>query len=65
MPFNAGLDSLIVSSTRIDKVGGGFKFTEGPMWREGRLRISDVVADKILAVKPAGTVALLVDNAGV
>jgi hypothetical protein len=34
------------------------------MWREGRLRIFDVVADKILAVLPAGTVALLVDKAG-
>jgi gluconolactonase len=62
--FDPGLDSLIVPGTRIEKVAGGFKFTEGPMWREGRLWISDVVGDKIFAVSPAGTVALLVDKAG-
>jgi gluconolactonase len=62
--LDKALDSLIAPGTRIEKVAGGFKFTEGPMWREGRLWISDVVGDKIFAVSPAGTVKLLIDKAG-
>lgn len=62
--LDKALDSLIAPGTQIEKVSGGFKFTEGPMWREGRLWISDVVGDKIFAVSPAGKVDLLVDKAG-
>src|SRR6202789_1302626 len=62
--LDKGLDSLIAPGTQIEKVAGGFKFTEGPMWREGRLWISDVVGDKIFAVSPTGKVDLLVDKAG-
>jgi gluconolactonase len=62
--FDKALDALIEPGTQIEKVAGGFKFTEGPMWREGRLWISDVVGDKIYAVSPAGQVELLIDKAG-
>jgi gluconolactonase len=62
--LDKGLDDLIAPGTKIEKVASGFKFTEGPMWREGRLWISDVVGDKIFAVSPAGAVELLFDKAG-
>ncbi|HLX86424.1 MAG TPA: SMP-30/gluconolactonase/LRE family protein [Terriglobales bacterium] len=62
--LDKALDALIAPGTQIEKVAGGFKFTEGPMWREGRLWISDVVGDKIFAVSPTGKVDLLVDKAG-
>jgi gluconolactonase len=62
--FDPALDALIAPGTEIEKVAAGFKFTEGPMWREGRLWISDVVGDKIYAVSPAGQVDLLLDRAG-
>src|SRR5579863_7122726 len=58
------LDSLIAPGTQIEKVAGDFKFTEGPMWREGRLWISDVVGDTIFAVSPSGEVQTLVQKAG-
>ena len=62
--MDKGLDALIAPGTQIEKVAGGFKFTEGPMWRGGRLWISDVVGDKIYAVSPDGHTELLVDKAG-
>ncbi len=62
--FDKALDALIEPGTQIERVARGFKFTEGPMWREGRLWISDVVGDKIYAVSPAGQVELLMDKAG-
>jgi gluconolactonase len=62
--LDKALDSLITPGTPIEKVSGGFKFTEGPMWREGRLWISDVVGDKIFAVSPTGQVELLIEKAG-
>jgi gluconolactonase len=62
--LDTAIDALVAPGTQIEKVAGGFKFTEGPMWREGRLWISDVVGDKIFAVSPAGKVDLLVDKAG-
>jgi len=37
--LDSALDSLIAPGAQIEKVAGGFKFTEGPMWREGRLWI--------------------------
>ncbi len=58
------LDSLIAPGATIEKVAGGFKFTEGPMWRDGRLWISDVVGDKIFAVSPTGKTDLLLEKAG-
>jgi gluconolactonase len=62
--FDDSLDSLIAPGTPIEKVAGDFKFTEGPMWREGRLWISDVVGDTIFAVSPSGAVQVLVEKAG-
>lgn len=62
--FDKALDSVIAPGTQIEKVAGGFRFTEGPMWHEGRLWISDVLGDKILAVSPNGQVEQLIDKAG-
>src|ERR1700756_5723596 len=58
------LDSVIAPGTIVEKVAGGFQFTEGPMWREGRLWFSDLVGNKMYAVSPEGKVELLIDNAG-
>lgn len=62
--FDKDLDAVVAPGTRVEKVAGGFKFTEGPMWREGRIWISDVVADKIFAVAPDGKTEMLIDKAG-
>jgi gluconolactonase len=58
------LDAIISPGTSIEKVATGFKGTEGPMWRDGRLWFSDLVGNRMYAVSPDGKASLLLDNAG-
>jgi gluconolactonase len=62
--LDPALDALIAPETRIERVATGFKFTEGPLWREGRLWFSDLRDDKVLAVTPEGKVETLIAHAG-
>jgi gluconolactonase len=62
--LDPALDALIAPGTEIERIATGFTFTEGPLWREGRLWFSDVRGDKLRAVTPDGKVELLMDNPG-
>jgi gluconolactonase len=62
--LDPALDALIAPGTTIERVATGFKFTEGPLWRQGRLWFSDLKDDKVLAVTPQGKVAVLIAHAG-
>lgn len=62
--LDPALDQLIEPGTKIEKVAGGFQFTEGPMWHEGRLWFSDLVGNKMYAVSPDGKVEVLMDHSG-
>jgi len=62
--LDPGLDAVIAPGTEIERVATGFTFTEGPLWREGKLWFSDVRGDKLRAVTPDGKVQLLLDNSG-
>ncbi|MGC9197904.1 MAG: SMP-30/gluconolactonase/LRE family protein [Acidobacteriaceae bacterium] len=62
--LNPGLDALIAPGTRIERVADTFKFTEGPMWRHGRLWLSDVVGDKVYALSANGKAEVLINKAG-
>jgi gluconolactonase len=62
--LDPALDQLIAPGAQIDRVATGFKFTEGPMWRDGRLWFSDLVGNKMFAVTPDGKVTLLIDHSG-
>jgi gluconolactonase len=62
--LDPALDAVIAPGTRIERVATGFQFTEGPMWREGRLWFSDLRDDKMLAVTPDGKIEVLIAHAG-
>ncbi|MFL6550006.1 MAG: SMP-30/gluconolactonase/LRE family protein [Povalibacter sp.] len=62
--LDPALDALIAPDAQIERVATGFKFTEGPMWRQGRLWFSDLQNDKVLAVTPEGKVETLIEHAG-
>lgn len=62
--LDPALDALIAPGTPIERVATGFSFTEGPMWKDGRLWFSDVTGDKLRAVDPAGKVEELLANSG-
>lgn len=63
--LDPAFDALVPKDAVIEKVAGGFEFTEGPLWRpEGVLWFSDVTANVVRSVTPAGQVTILIPKAG-
>ena len=53
------------SEIKVEKIGSGYKFTEGPAWsHDGYLLFSDVPANRIYKVTPDGTVVFREDSHG-
>ena len=63
--LDPALDAIVPANAPVEKVAGGFQFTEGPLWRpsEGRLWFSDVVGNVLRAVTSAGQVEVLIEHA--
>lgn len=58
-------DSLVDRNARVEKVAGGFTFTEGPLWRpSGVLWFSDVVGNVVRQWSPDGKVIELLRPGG-
>src|SRR5947208_12304909 len=63
--LDPAFDSLVPKDAVIEKVAGGFDFTEGPLWRpEGLVWFSDVVGNVLRSVSPTGQVTVLIPKAG-
>jgi gluconolactonase len=58
------LDAVIAPDAEVVKVADGFVFTEGPMWREGRLWFSDLQGNTVYAVTAEGEKETLIEEAG-
>jgi gluconolactonase len=60
-----GLDALLPSDARVEKLADGFSFTEGPIWRpQGVLWFSDVIGNVTRQWSPDGTVVELLRPGG-
>jgi len=58
-------DLLVPRDAQIEKVAGGFQFTEGPLWRpEGLLWFSDVTGNVVRSLTPEGKAQILIQDAG-
>jgi gluconolactonase len=63
--LDPALDALVPKDARIEKVGTGFTFTEGPLWMpDGILWFSDVPGNVVRSITPAGEVKVIIPNAG-
>jgi gluconolactonase len=63
--LDAALDAIVAPDAAVEKVAGGFKFAEGPLWRpDGTLWFSDVQGNVVRSVTPDGKVTVLIENAG-
>jgi gluconolactonase len=63
--LDPALDALIPKDAVIEKVGGGFQFTEGPLWRsDGHLWFSDVTGNVVRSITPDGQVKVLIEKGG-
>ena len=58
-------DELVPKDARLEKVAGGFTFTEGPLWRpSGVLWFSDVVGNVVRQWSPDGKVTNILNPGG-
>src|ERR671938_673050 len=63
--LDPAFDTLVPKDAMIEKVAGGFQFTEGPLWRpDGVLWFSDVMANVVRSLTPDGQVQVLIQDAG-
>jgi gluconolactonase len=63
--LDPAFDALVAKDARLEKVGGGFSFTEGPLWRsDGHLWFSDLIANKIRSITPDGQAAVVIEQSG-
>jgi gluconolactonase len=62
---DAALDAVIPADARLERVAGGFEFTEGPVWaRDGALLFSSPNTNVIYRWAPAGTVTVFRTKSG-
>ena len=59
------LDRIIPPGTRLEKLAGGFQFTEGPVWHpDGYLLFSDPNANTIYRWSPEGSISVFRTKSG-
>jgi gluconolactonase len=62
---DARLDDLVPADARLERVAGGFEFTEGPVWtRDGALLFSSPNTNAIYRWSPAGAVTVFRSKSG-
>ncbi|MBZ5624773.1 MAG: SMP-30/gluconolactonase/LRE family protein [Acidobacteriia bacterium] len=63
--LDPAFDAIVPKDAKIEKIAGGFTFTEGPVWRpEGVLWFSDVPGNLVRSITPGGLVNVIIENAG-
>ncbi len=63
--LDPAFDALVAPTVAVEKVAGGFNFTEGPLWRpDHTLWFSDVQGNVVRSLTPDGKVTVLIRNAG-
>jgi len=62
---DSGLDRIVPGGTRIEKLAGGFSYTEGPLWmREGFLLFGDLPNNVIRKWAPGSAVTVVRTRSG-
>ena len=63
--LDPALDALVPRDAQIEKLSGGFQFTEGPLWRPGgQLWFSDVMGNVVRQWSPSSGATVIIQRAG-
>jgi len=62
--LDPALDAILAADAKVEKLADGFVFTEGPLWNDGRLWLSDLGGDTVYAVSLDGEKEVLIEKAG-
>ena len=58
------LDAVLAPDAKLEKIGSGFIWTEGPMWHKGALWFSDLSGNKMYSLSPDGKLKVMLEKAG-
>ncbi len=59
------MSKITSKNAKIEKIAGGFQFTEGPVWhKDGYLLFSDIPANKIYKYEPGKDISIYLENSG-
>ena len=62
--MDKALDGILAPGAKIEKLAGGFVFTEGPAWHKGEIWFSDLRGNKVYSIAPSGKLTMRLDHAG-
>jgi gluconolactonase len=62
--LDPALDAVIAPGAVLEKVGGGYDFTEGPAWVNGEIWFSDLRGNTFHAIAADGTARTLMEKSG-
>jgi gluconolactonase len=62
--LDPALDAIVPPGATLERLGSGFRFTEGPLWRDGRFVFSDPNANRIYERAADGRVRVLRERSG-
>ncbi len=62
--LDPAFDAIVPRDARLERIGSGFQFTEGPVWVDGGLTFSDPNANTIYRRGPDGRVRVFRANSG-
>ena len=62
--MDPALDAVIPQGAVLEKIGGGYGFTEGPLWVNGELWFSDLTGNTLHAIGADGKDRVLIEHAG-
>jgi gluconolactonase len=62
--LDPALDRIIAPGVAPEVLARDFNATEGPMWRDGKIWVSDQRRDQILAISDAGAKTIIAPNTG-
>jgi gluconolactonase len=62
--LDPALDAVIAPGAVLEKIGGGYGFTEGPLWYKGEIWFSDLTGNRLHAIGADGKDRVLIEHAG-
>jgi gluconolactonase len=62
--LDAGADRIIPVDAKLEKVAGGFKWVEGPIWVKGRLFFAEIPSNSIRSWTPGQGVGIFLQPSG-
>lgn len=63
--LDKALDQIVPADAQVEKVAGGFVFTEGPLWHpEGYLIFSDIPANRVYKIDAKGDSSVFLEKGG-